>query len=179
MTYDTSQFYNTSLALFAGSAAAALAFALLPPPSQALRTRRLLAFAVRDLRRCATSPSLPEQDGWERRMYGRLAALPEQTEPLQLGQLLAAFAVGSEVIRLRRIAPALELGSALDAALAALARGDSTTMRLWLARLDHQLAARGDSEAQASLALRARASILALAEASARHSDYFDSGANA
>ena len=71
------------------------------------------------------------------------------------------------------------LGSALDAALAALARGDSSTMRLWLARLDHQLAARADSEAQASLALRARASILALAEASARHADYFDSGANA
>jgi len=179
MTYDTSQFYNTSLALFAGSAAAALAFALLPAPSPALRTRRLLAFAVRDLRRCAISPSVPEQDGWERRMYGRLAALPEQTRPLQLGQLLAAFAVGSEVIRLRRIAPALALGSALDAALAALARGDSATMRLWLAQLDHQLAARADSEAQASLALRARASILVLAEASARHSDYFDSGADA
>src|SRR5262249_11311672 len=164
---------------FTGSAAAALAFALLPPPSAALRTRRLLAFAVRDLRRCAISPSLPEPVDWESRMYGRLAALPEPTEPLQLAQLLAALAVGSEVIRLRRMAPALALGSALDAALAALAQGDGASMRLWLARLDHQLATSTGSEAQASLTLRARASILALTEASARHADYFDSGANA
>jgi uncharacterized membrane protein YccC len=179
MTYDTSQFYNTSLALFTGSAAAALAFALLPPPSPALRARRLLAFAVRDLRRCAISRWLPEPDDWERRMYGRLAALPEQTEPVQFSQLLAAYAVGNEVIRLRRLAPALALGSALEAALAALARGDGSSMRLWLARLDHQLAAATGSEAQASLALRARASILALTEVSARHAGYFDAGTTA
>jgi hypothetical protein len=112
-------------------------------------------------------------------MYGRLAALPEQTEPLQLAQLLAAFAVGKEVIRLRRLAPSLALGSALDAAFAALAQGDGASMRLGLARLDQQLAVSTGSEAQASLALRARASILALTEASARHAGYLDSGTNA
>ena len=179
MTYDTSQFFNTALALFTGSAAGALAFALLPPPSSALRTRRLLAFAQRDLGRCAIAPSLPEPDDWERRMYGRLAAWPEQTEPLQLAQLLATFAIGNEVIRLRRLAPALALDFALDAALAALARGDGSTMRLWLARLDQQLSASAGSKAPASLALRARASILALTEASARLADYFDPGTNA
>jgi uncharacterized membrane protein YccC len=179
MTYNTVQFYNTALALFTGSAAAALAFALLPPPSPALRTRRLLAFALRDLRRCAIAPIPPEPDDWEMRMYGRLEAMPEQTEPLQLGQLLAALAVGSEVIRLRRIAPALALGPELDTALAALARGDSTRARMWLARLDHRLAAPARAEGGASLALRARASILAISEAVARHAGFFDSGAPA
>jgi uncharacterized membrane protein YccC len=179
MTYDTAQFYNTALAVFAGSTSAVLAFALLPPPSPALRTRRLLAFALRDLRRCAISPHLPEPDDWERRMYGRLAALPEQTEPLQLGRLLAALAVGSEVIRLRRVASALVLGPELDAALAALARGDSSTARVWLARLDRRLAALADTETQANLPLRVRASILVLSAALARHPGYFSSGAAA
>ena len=43
-------------------------------------------------------------------MYGRFAALPDQAEPLQRSQLMAAFSVGSEIIQLRRIAFRLELG---------------------------------------------------------------------
>jgi fusaric acid resistance family protein len=179
MTYDTVQFYNSAVAIFAGSVSAALAFALLPPPSPALRTRRLIAFALRDLRQCAMAPLPPEPDDWEGRMYGRLESLPEQTEPLQLGQLLAALAVGSEVLRLRRMASALALGPELGAALHALAQGDSSTARIWLARLDHRLAAPAGAETQTSLALRARASILAVSEALARHAEYFDWGAPA
>jgi uncharacterized membrane protein YccC len=179
MTYDTVQFYNSAMAIFAGSVAAALAFALLPPPSPTLRTRRLIAFALRDLRQCAIAPLPPEPDDWEGRMYGRLEALPEQTEPVQLGQLLAALAVGSEVLRLRRMTSALALGPELEIALHALAQGDSATARIWLARLDHRLAAPADAEATASLALRARASLLAVSEALAEHAGYFDSGAPA
>lgn len=179
MVYDTSQFYNSALAIFAGSTAAALAFALLPPPSPALRTRRLLAFALRDVRQCAIAPLPPEPDAWEGRMYGRLEALPEQTESLQLGQLLAAFAVGNAVLRLRRIASVVTLGqdleAELDSALAALAQGDSSAARTWLARLDHRLAASTGAE---GLALRARANILALSEALAQHPGYFDAGAS-
>ena len=36
-------------------------------------------------------------------MYGRFAALPDQAQPLQRSQLMAAFSVGTEIIQLRRI----------------------------------------------------------------------------
>ena len=89
-------------------------------------------------------------------MYGRLSALPEQALPLQRAQLLAALSVGSEIIQLRRIAPRLGLGSELDAALAALAHGNSAVAIARLARLDHRLAARPGAEPETQLALRAR-----------------------
>jgi uncharacterized membrane protein YphA (DoxX/SURF4 family) len=53
IAYDTLQFYNSALAIVAGAGAATLAFRLLPPLSPALRTRRLLALTLRDLRRLA------------------------------------------------------------------------------------------------------------------------------
>ena len=54
MSYDTLQFYNAALAIVIGSGVGALSFRLLPPLSPALRTRRLLALTLRDLRRVAT-----------------------------------------------------------------------------------------------------------------------------
>ena len=56
MSYDTVQFYNTALAIVVGCSVAPLAFLLLPPLSPALRTRRLLALTLRDLRRLAVAP---------------------------------------------------------------------------------------------------------------------------
>jgi Fusaric acid resistance protein family len=179
MTYNTAQYYNTALALFVGSSAAALAFALLPPPSPSLRTRRLLAFALRDLRGSAIAPRTPRADDWESRMYGRLTGFPDQAEGGQLAQLLATFSVGSELIRVCRVASVLPLGSDLEAALAALARGNSAAARMWLTRLDERLASLVGAEAQPSIALQARASILAISGALARHAGYFDSGAHA
>ena len=84
MIYDTAQFYNTALAVFVGCAIAPLVFRLLPPLSPALRARRLLALTLRDLRRLAVSPLPPQSVDWGRRMYDRLAALPDDAEPLQL-----------------------------------------------------------------------------------------------
>ena len=72
MTYDTLQFYNSTLAIVAGCGVAALSFRLLPPLSPALRTRRLLALSLRDLRRVATGSVPRTPDDWEGRMYGRL-----------------------------------------------------------------------------------------------------------
>ncbi len=104
MSYDPQQFYNSALAIFAGSGAAALSFRLLRPLSPAFRARRLLALTLRDLRRLATGP-IPRAPGdWEGRMYGRLAVCPDVAEPLQRSQFLAALAVGSEIIQLRHIA---------------------------------------------------------------------------
>jgi uncharacterized membrane protein YccC len=169
MSYDTVQFYNAALAIVAGCGAAAAAFRLLPPLPPAVRTRRLLALTLRDVRRLATGPIPPTTDDWEQRISGRLVVLPEEAEPLQRAQLLAALSVGSETIRLRRLA----VGDDLDGALEAWARGDITTATARLARLDHHLAAAAGNGSEASDALRARASILAISEALSEHDAYF------
>ena len=105
-------------------------------------------------------------------MYGRFSALPNEAQPLQRSQLLAAFSVGTEIIQLRRIARRMDLGSELDAALDAIARGDCGIATARLARLDQALAAR-----PGAAALRARGSILAMSEALTQHAAYFDAGA--
>jgi hypothetical protein len=112
----------------------------MPPLSPAFRTRRLLALTLRDLRCLATGP-IPRTPGdWEGRMYGRIAALPDEAQPLQRSQLLAALSVGTEIIQLRRIARRLDLGSELDVALAAVAAGNSAVATTLLAVLDRVLA---------------------------------------
>ncbi len=177
MSYDTVQFYNGALAILAGSGAAALSFRLLPPLSPAFRTRRLLALTLHDLRRLAPGRVPWVAADWESHIYGRLEALPDAAEPVQRAQLLAALSVGSEIIRLRRLASSLEPGPDLDAALEALARGDSAIATTRLARLDDRLASRPDGGSGASLALRARGSILVITEALVEHAFYFDAGA--
>ena len=171
MNYNTVQFYNATLAIVGGVGAAAVSFRLLPPLSAAYRTRRLLALSLRDLHRLAAV--LPSSDDWESRIYGRLVALPAETEPLQRAQLLAALTVGSEIIRLRRLAEHPELATLLGLALAALARGNVVVAQIGLARLDERLAAFADAAS-----LRARAGILAISEAIAQHAPYFADGAH-
>jgi uncharacterized membrane protein YccC len=176
MTYDTVQFYNSALAIGAGSAAGALSFRLLPPLSPAFRTRRLLALTLRDLRRLATHPARWAREDWEGRMHARIAALPDAAEPLQRSQIMTALSVGSEVINLRRIVPQLGLGAELDAALAALAQGNSAAATARLAALDRRLAALAESGPQAFLALRTRAMVLLVCDALVQHGAYFDAG---
>jgi uncharacterized membrane protein YccC len=177
MSYDTQQFYNAALAIVAGVGAAALALRLLPPLLPALRTRRLLALTLRDLRRSTTGPIPRTANEWEGRVYSRLSALPEQAEPLQRAQLLAGLSAGTEIIRLRRIARRFDLQVELDAALHAVARGDSSVAAERLARLDRILAALPGGRPGVRGRLRARGSILAISEALAQHAPYFDSGA--
>jgi uncharacterized membrane protein YccC len=177
MSYDTLQFYNGAVAIVTGVGAAALAFRLLPPLSPALRTRRLLALTLRDLRRFTAEPMPRTANEWEARTYSRLSALPEQADPLQRAQLLAALSVGTEIIRLRQVARRFELHAELDAALDALARGDSSVATERLARYDKILAGLPSTRPGARVRLRARASILAMLEALAQHPAYFDSRA--
>jgi uncharacterized membrane protein YccC len=174
MSYDTAQFYNSALAIFAGCAAAPLSFLLVPPLSPAFRTRRLLDLAVRDLRRLAVHPAPSRFDDWEGRMYGRLSAMPEQATPLQRARMLAALSLGGEIIRLRPVVGRLGLGADLQRALAAVAQGQSATAITRLARLDEGLADRGATEPEP---LRARASILVISEVLREHAAYFDAGA--
>jgi uncharacterized membrane protein YccC len=177
MTFDTAQFYNTALAIIGGAAAGALSFRLLPPLPPAFRARRLLALTLRDLLRLAARPTTRTPGDWEARMYGRLSALPDAAEPLQRSQLVASLALGTEIIQLRHMASRLGLSADTDAAFAALARGNSTMASSQLVQLDHRLAARADTEPESPLALRARASILAILDALNQHAAFFDAGA--
>jgi uncharacterized membrane protein YccC len=177
MNYDPLQFYNATLAIIAGVGAAALGFRLLPPPSPALRTRRLLALTLRDLRRLATAAIAPTSSDWESRVYGRLAALPEDADPLQRAQLVAAVSVGAGILSLRRIARRFGPDIELDAALDAFAKGDTSAAAERLARLDRKLAAAPGAGPGARPRLRMRGQIIAISETLDRHAAYFDSGA--
>jgi len=170
MSYDTQQFYNAAAAAIAGLGSAVLSFRLLPLLPPASRARRLLSSTLRDLRRLATGKIPQASDRWEGRLYSRLSVLPDSAAPLQRSQLLAALSVGCEIMRLRDICRRLDLGSGLDEALEALARGSSATAAAKLATLDDALMAR-----PGAAILRARAGLLAISEALNEHAAYFDS----
>jgi uncharacterized membrane protein YccC len=174
MSYDTAQFYNAALAVLAGCLAAVLSFALLPPLSPAVRARRLLALTLRDLRHLATAPVPPRWTTWEGRVYGRLAAMPDQAEPVQRARLLTALSVGGEIIHLRHMAPRLGVAAELDTALAAFAQGNSATVIARLRHLDGRLAELPKATPPAATALRARGRILIICEALSEHASYFD-----
>ncbi len=174
MTYNPEAFYNSSSAIVFGAGVAALSFRLIPPLSPAFRTRRLLALTLRDLRHLAIGHSPPD---WQDLVYGRLSAMPDEATPIQRAQLMAALSAGCEIIHLRHMARHLGLGLKLDPALAALAEGDSARVNAQLSHLDEVLASiAADGQ---GVILRARSSIIVLAEALTRHSTYFDAGARA
>src|SRR5215813_9793029 len=172
MSYDTAQFYNTALGILAGAGAAALGFRLLPQLSPALRARRLLALTLSDLRRLASATLPPRLEDWGGRMIGRLAAVPDQAEPLQRARLLAALSVGTEIINLRPMSLRLGAAEELADALTAFVQGKSATAIARLHQLDQRLA----SGPEAATVLRARSSILVMSEALSEHASYFDAG---
>jgi uncharacterized membrane protein YccC len=177
MNYDTSQYYNSALAIIVGCGVAPLAFLLLPPLSPAFRVRRLLALTSRDLRRVAIAPVLATPDDWESRVYSRLTALPDQATPLQRAQLLAALSVGTEIIGLRQMATHLGMATELDAALNDIALGHSTEAIAKLRQFDDRLASTRVTGTEATMALRGRGRVLIISEAMAEHGAYFDAGA--
>jgi uncharacterized membrane protein YccC len=179
MTYDTAQFYNAALAIFVGCGIGPLAFRLWPPLSPALRTRRLLALTLRDLRRLAISPRPPRPEDWERRMYDRLAALPEETEPLQRARLLAALSVGTDITQLQHLVSRLGMATEFDAALASLAEANSAVAIARLRQMDSRLAVAPGAGPETVDTLRVRGRIVAISEVLAEHGSYFDSKAPA
>jgi uncharacterized membrane protein YccC len=179
MTYDTIQFYNTALAIFVGCGIGPLAFRLMPPLSPALRVRRLLALTLRDLRRLAISPLPQRSVDWESRMYDRVAALPDESEPLQRAQLLAALSVGSDINQLRLLVTRLGMATELNAALASLAEASSTVAIARLHQIDSRLAVASGTGPVTDDALRVRGRIVAISEVLAEYESYFDSRAPA
>lgn len=172
--YDTIQFYNSALALYAGLGAATISFLLVPPLSPELRTRRLLASTLRELRHLAGGPIPPRCDEWERRVYSSLSSLPDAAEPLERAQLIAALSAGTEVIQLHRIVRRLGLTAGLEPALKALSRGHSYLAGEALSRLDQDLAVQPRAGRPLRLTFRARGNLLALSEVLAQHALYFD-----
>jgi uncharacterized membrane protein YccC len=172
MSYNTIQFYNTALAILAGCAAGALSFRLIPPLPQRLRSQRLLALSLRDLRRLAAGPNRRRQRSWEERLYNRIAALPADAEPRQRGVLVAALTVGSSFISLRQTAPQLGFAGEFDAALMHFSSGDCSAMMTQLEAADRKLA--DDDELAV---MRARGQLLAIRDALSDHRVYFETGA--
>jgi len=172
--YDPAQFYNSAIALLGGVGFAMLAMRLLPPMPPAVRVRRLLALTLRDLRRL-TRGRLPRSlAGWEGRIYGRLSAIPDSVDTLQAARLTAALSVGSEIIRLRRIAHRFGRDAELAPAMKAIAAGDSNVAIHELDRFDQALAELPAEQPGARPRLRARGTIRSIADSLARHADYFD-----
>ncbi|HTV32518.1 MAG TPA: FUSC family protein [Methylocella sp.] len=176
MSFDTAQFYNNALAIVTGLAVAAFSFRMLPPLSPVFRTSRLLALTLRDLRRLAAGRVLWTSGNWESLLFGRLEALPDTAEPLQRSQLVTALSVGNGIIELRHIVSRLDLSEDLDAALAALARGNGGIAVTRLTSLDGRLAAFSAGRSGPLLALQARSIILTISEALREHAAYFESG---
>ena len=124
MSYDPQQYYNAALAIIVGAGAGAL----VPPAaavSPALRTRRLLALTLRDLRRLATGPLPDTPSDWESAsMRGFRCCRTRRNRwsahgwwrRFRWAAKLSVFAIA------RRFGSACELGAALEA----MARGDST-----------------------------------------------------
>jgi uncharacterized membrane protein YccC len=170
MSYDPETFYNSAMAIIGGSAAAAAAFRLLPPLSPAFRARRLLHLTLRDLRRMAAGRSPID---WEDHIHSRLSVMPEEATLLQRARLLAALAVGSEIIQLRHITFRLGFAADLEPALRAIACGECASATEHLVRLDAALAGATGAGLGTQTVLRARGSTLIISEALIRYSEYF------
>jgi hypothetical protein len=116
-------------------------------------------------------------EDWESRIYGRLAALPEEAGPLQRARLLAALSVGTEVIQLRGVASHLGVAADLDAALDVFAHGNSAAAITRLHQLDGRLATGPETGPDTATALRARGGTLVISGALSEHASYFEATA--
>ena len=174
MTYDASQFWNTSSAIVAGVGVGTVAMLILPPLSPSIRTRRLLALTLTDLRRLARQASPGRQDDWESRGVARLLAMPDQARPVERAELAAAVAVGNEIVWFRHVAPRFAPSAVVDMALSTLATGRSGEAIERFKEIDRQVAAMPAAQPGRRILLRLRASILVISGQLAQFGSYFD-----
>ena len=121
MTYDPVQFYNSAVALLSEIASPCLGCGCLPPMSQTMRDRRLLALTLHDLRRLACGRLSLTVAEWDHKNFGRLSAMQGEAELLPAAQLAAGLSLGGEIIRLRRIADRFGLNAEFARAMAPIA----------------------------------------------------------
>lgn len=101
VAYDPSGYFNTALAIIAGSATGLLFFIVLPGLSPQVRARRLLALSVRDVRRLAARARPGDGALWSELMTRRVEDLPPQASDDQARRLLALFSLGRAIVVLR------------------------------------------------------------------------------
>ncbi len=175
ISFDASQFWNTTSAILVGIAAGAVAMLILPPLSPAIRTSRLLALTLADLRQLARrASSRGRKDDWETRNVARTLAMPDQAEPVERAELVGAMAVGNHIVRLRRVAPRFVPAAAVEAALQALAEGRSGEASERLEDIDRQLAALPGARSGSRAALGLRAGLLVICGQLASYASYYD-----
>jgi uncharacterized membrane protein YccC len=175
ISFDASQFWNTSSAILVGIAVGAVAMLILPPLSPAIRTQRLLALTLADLRRLARgASSRRREDDWESRNIARFLAMPDQAEPVERAELVAAMAVGNAIVRLRRAAPRFVPGAAVETALQALAEGRSGEASERIKDIDLQLAALPRARPGSRAVLGLRAGLLMICGQLASYPSYYD-----
>jgi uncharacterized membrane protein YccC len=174
MNFDASQFWNGASAILVGIAVGAIAMLLIPPLSQTIRARRLLALTLADLRRLARRAEPGRQRDWESRGVARLLAMPAEAEPVERAALAAAVAIGKEIVRLRHVAPRFVPATIVDGALLAFAQGRSGEAVERLEELDRLLAALPRAKSGGRILLSLRASILVISGQLSQYALYFD-----
>jgi uncharacterized membrane protein YccC len=174
MVYDAAQFFNSAAGIIIGTGFAALMLRLIPPLSPAERSRRLLTLTRRDLRRLAERTGVARVRDWQERIFARLSVLPQSAELAQGAQMVAALSLGTEIIRLHRIADRLAIRHELELAMSGVADGQSRVAVQWLLQADRVLAAPLEHDPDPEARLRARARLCAMKEALTLFSDYFD-----
>jgi hypothetical protein len=112
---------------------------------------------------------------WQRRVYARLTAMPEDAEPVQRSYLVAALSVGIQIIRFQRLSRHGRIGAELSDIETSLAIGDLPRLRDVLDKVDREIAAVPEARPGAPARLRARSALLAIREAVDRQSEYFES----
>jgi uncharacterized membrane protein YccC len=142
MSYDLSAFLNNGLAIVSGSIAGAALYQLIPPLPPALRARRQIAAALRDLHRLAAGRWRPSAEIWENRLYDRMIALPKIATPLQRGHLVTALGAGVAIRQLRDLADTAGERAGADRVLSLLATGDPDHVRAAAAGIVARLAPR-------------------------------------
>ena len=105
ITFDFAGFLDGGLAILGGVTLAAAAHRLIPPLPRRLRVALLLRATRRDLRRLASRRWRPSIEEWEARQYARSTGMPPGAAPLDLGRLLAALAVGRELLYRQEMSP--------------------------------------------------------------------------
>jgi hypothetical protein len=160
-SYEATTVINAAIAVFAGTALAAIAIWLVPPLPAAKRIQRLLALTIRDLRGLLAGRRRFTQAVWVRLVSQRLAIMPMQASLEETAQLLAALSVGEATIALLGARRQVSAGRALDQAFADLAEANIVAAREELTRFGAQQFAHAGVEPQREMQAAVQATLIA------------------
>ncbi len=172
MVYDLPDFLNNALAIVVGSIAGVAGYRLIFPLSPALRARRQLTAALRDLHRLAAGRWSPSEEAWEVRLYDRMIALPPSATLLQRGQLVTALGVGLAILLLRQLAAEVGEQEGVQQMLSALVEGNLKQAETGAAEIADRHATKASSNGNVAMQ-RFCACIRQIEEALSSHPEFF------